>query len=347
MLTTPLHVRNDTGVGAIRAAATTDSCDGFTLHAPLKPAQIEAIDAVLARRSDFRTCINEPGALPLLERLAHIRYLQLYFTRGDDAVDLRPALRLPGVRALRLHAHWMHDCGFLAELSPELEALLLEETDRPKTGIGLLDRFKRLRRLGLHGPCKGYECIQSLTELEQLDLQSVGDDSYDFIRPLLRLRSLRIALAGPRNLFAVAALPELRYLELWMIKRLGDLAALSDCRALRWLELDSMPAHAALPDLSGLRDLTVVVLNSMNGLVDFRGLSRCPHLEVLLFAPSRRPAAAPSSFEPVLASRSLKHVSAGFGSLRLNDQFEALARAAGKSWGKPDMHRYRAAAIGR
>jgi hypothetical protein len=64
MLTTPLHVRSDTGIDDIRAAATAGSTDGFTLHAPLDPAQLEAVDAVLARRPDLRVGVNEPDALP-------------------------------------------------------------------------------------------------------------------------------------------------------------------------------------------------------------------------------------------------------------------------------------------
>ena len=65
-------------------------------------------------------------------------------------------------------------------------------------------------------------------------------------------------------------------------------------------------------------------------------------LELFLFVSSKKPAAVPADFEPVLRLPSLRHVKAGFGIKRLNEEFDRLASQHGKAWDAPDFDAYRA-----
>jgi hypothetical protein len=343
ILRTPLHVRPDVDPVKIRAAATDPNCDGLTLHGGESPAQIDAIDRLLLERPDFRVCVGDADGLAALDSLLNVRCLQLFFGLGDDPIDLVAALGRFPLRRLRLHVPWLHDLSCLEVLPAGLEWLAIEETERPKRNLAVLARFPSLRVLRLDGPGDPGEALAGLNALEELSLQSVRHVDYGFLEALLRLRRLRIALCRLEDLSPVAALPDLRYLELWMLKGLGNLDALTRCRALVSLHLDSLPAITRLPDLSGLTRLAMVTLNSMNGLVDFSGLARCEALEVVAFTPSKKPAARPRDLADVLSAPALRQARIGFGHAGLNREFDALADASGISltW-DPDWARYEA-----
>lgn len=339
----PLHVRPEVDPVQILAAATDPNCNGVALSGGVSVAQIDAVDRLLQERPDFRVCIRTADGLAALDSLHNVRSLQLFFGLGDDPIDLVAAIERFPLRRLRLHVPWLHDLSCLEVLPASLEWLSIEETERPKRNLGVLARFSSLRALTLYGPGDPGDALAGLNALEDLNLQSVRSSDYGFLESLVRLRRLRIALSKLDDLSPVTVLPNLRYLELWMLKGLGNLDALAQCRALVWLYLDSMPAITRLPDLSGLNRLALVMLNSMNGLIDLSGLARCEALERVLFTPSRKPAARPRDFAGVLSAPGLHQVRIAFAHAGMNREFDALAEASGVStkW-DPDWARYEA-----
>jgi hypothetical protein len=339
------QIRNETPE-QITANDNVDFYRGIKLTSRLSSAQICAIDDLLATQPDFTVAINDADQLPALLTLRNVRYLQLLFSVGDDPVDLLPALRFPNLRGLRLDAHWMNDCRFIDELPLELEYLELNgETDRIKFGLENLPRFTSLKQLSVTGPFKGYEILAELPQLEVLGLSSIADREHSFLRSLKELRSLTIGSGGLQNLSALAGMPKLGHLSLASMRALVNATAISECEALQWLELCALPKLTALPEMKKSNHLLVILLESMNNLVDFTGVSSAPALEVFGLVSTRKSLVTPANLEFVLKNPTLKHIRAGFGTDRLNTEFDTLASKHGKSWNNPDIHKYRARAL--
>jgi hypothetical protein len=346
MLRGLISIRADTPAEHIRAFAYDETCRGIRISPGLRVEQIEAVDDLLASHPNMTVAVNSADAFPALCRLRNARWIQIFFSQSDDPIEntkLLPALRLPRLRGLRLHAYWLHDLALLHDLPPELESLCLDaETDRPKVGLDSLHRFRHLRRLTLFGPCKGLEALAELKDLRELSLQHVGAGTHAFLAPLKAIEHLRLGGGSLADLSIISALPELRLLSLFDMKQLCDASALSDCNTLQWLELDTMPRLKGMPSFAKTRRLLVLLIESLGGLVDFSGVSSAPALELFSFVSGRKTAARPPDLLPVLKVPSLRHVKAGFGSTRLNDEFARLASQYGKAWNAPDLDTYRA-----
>lgn len=344
MLRGLFRIRTDTPAEKINALVGDEAYRGLLLSPGLLAEQIDAIDKLLATRPNLIVAINQAEAIGELTKLHKADWLQIFFSRGDDPIEstkLLPALRLPGLRGLRLHAYWLHDLAFLDELPPQLEFLSLdEETDRPKVGFDSLRRFHHLRQLTLSGPCRGYEALADLKCLQELNLPKVGTDTCAFLSDLRQLEHLYLGRGSLSDLTVVGTLPRLRLLSLLEMRRLSNVSFLSDCLTLQWLDLDTIPGITGLPSLVG--SLIVLKLESLHNLADFGGVSSASGLELFQFVSSKKPIAVPRDFEIVLKLPSLRHVKAGFGVTRLNEEFDQLALQHGKAWNAPDLDAYRA-----
>ncbi len=344
MLQARFQVRADTSVEQIDALAGDELWQSIGLSPGLPARQIEAIDHLLATRPTLTVAISKAEALSQLGKLRNVKWLQLFFSVADDPIEdakLQAALCFPALRGLRLHAHWVHDLALLRNLPQDLESLVLDaETDRPKVGMDALRRFRDLRRLSLAGPCKGLDALGDLRNLRELGLPKVGADTCAFLSNLKELEHLYLGRGSLSDLTVVGTLPRLRLLSLFELRRLSDVSPLSDCHTLQWLDLDTLPGVSGLPSLA--ESLLVLKLESLPSLVDFARVSSASALELFLFVSSKKPAAVPADFEPVLRLPSLRHVKAAFGITRLNEEFDRLASQYGKGWNAPDFDAYRA-----
>lgn len=345
MLKSLFSIRETTDAALIRAASNEPAHRGVKLNPGLRKEQRDAVAALLNARPDFTVAIDQIDALPQVLGLPTVTRLQIFFGSGDDPFPfelLTPALRRPELLELRLHVPWLHDLQALDALPEGLQELSIDaQTDRSKVGLDVLRRFRRLRGLTLHNPGQAHSVMRDLTSLEDLDLVSPADRDHSYLSAMTQLRHLSLTAGGIRDLAYLAGLPNLRTLMLAREPKLADLAPLSDCCALEWLDLDRLPQVTALPDLGRLARLLCLKIEAMNGLIDFSGAARSPSLEVFMMIGARKRAAQPAHLEPVLAIPTLRHVLAGFGSTRLNLEFAALAHRFGKAWNDCDVPLYR------
>lgn len=345
MLKGLFSIREATDAALIRAASNEPAHRGFMLHPGLRKEQLDAVAGLLNTRPDFTVAIGRVEALPQVVELPTVSRLQIFFGSGYDPFPvelLTPVLRRPELLALRLHVPWLRDLRALDALPEGLQELRIDApTDRPKVGLDVLRRFRTLRRLTLHNPGQAHSVMRDLTSLEDLVLVSPADRDHSYLSAMTHLRHLSLTLGGIQDLACLAELPSLRTLSLARERKLADLAPLSGCCALEWLDLYGLPQVTALPDLGRLARLLCLKIEAMNGLIDFSGAAHSPSLEMFMMIGAGKGATQPAHLEPVLAIPSLRHVSAGFGSTHLNLEFAELANRFGKAWNDCDVPLYR------
>jgi hypothetical protein len=159
----------------------------------------------------------------------------------------------------------------LRHLPPDLHSLALGRTSNQPSLLPL-ERFAGLRRLYLEGQTKDIAALARLTSLRSLTLRSVTLSDLSLLLPLVSLRALDLKLGGTRDLGLLPQIGKLEYLELWMVRGLHDLTAVSGVVTLQYLFLQALKQVTALPDLSRLIALETVHLETMKGLSDLSPL---------------------------------------------------------------------------
>ena len=188
--------------------------------------------------------------------------------------------------------------------------------------MGILSRFRELKKLLLEAQTKNFQVVSSLTSLEELTLRSITLPDLSPLVPLRRLMSLAIKLGGTRDLGLLPQIGELRYLELWLVKGLSDISMVGQLPHLRYLFLQALKQVDRLPDLSQNLALRRVDLETMKGLHDLRPLTSAPVLEDLVLVDM--PQLSVAEVEPLVGSRTLKRATIGLGSLKRNAAASAL-----------------------
>lgn len=244
-----------------------------------------------------------------------------------DATGVEHVASLPRLLDLTIGIYSLQDFGFLSDVASDLEGLSLEATKSKKPSLEPLARFRHLKRLHLEGQQKDPEVIAGLTQLEEVTLRSITASDLEFLRPLERLWSVDIKLGGTTNLAALAGKECIKYLELWQVRGLADLQVVSTLTGLQSLFLQSLPQVKALPDLTPLRKLRRLHLETMKGLNDVRGVAAAPALEEFFHLDAK--GMTPEDYREVLKLKTLRRLCVGTGSASKNEAIEKMAAAAG------------------
>src|SRR3990167_951247 len=99
---------------------------------------------------------------------------------------------------------------------------------------------KNFHELYIEGHDKDIEVISKLVTLERLTLRSITLKDLSIFLPLKKLWWLAIKLGGTKNLSMFSKIEGLKYLELWMIKGLEDISAISKLKNLQFLFLQNL-----------------------------------------------------------------------------------------------------------
>lgn len=201
-----------------------------------------------------------------------------HYTTGIE--DLGFLRYFPTLRAFYADVFETKSWAGLEFLPNNLESLGLGAT-RKNLSLDPIARFDNLRDLSLDGHKKGLKVISGLVNIEYLSLRSITLPDLSLLTSLRKLRSLAIRLGGTTNL-SFPALPELRYLELWMIRGLTDISAVTTLENLRYLFLQDLKNIKIIPSLRGMLNLRRIHIESMKGLNNLAPISEAPGLQELL-----------------------------------------------------------------
>jgi internalin A len=249
--------------------------------------------------------------------------LRAYGGYDGSIRDLEFLRFLPDLRRFAADALWdrLESIDGLRHLPEDLEELGLGATRRPLDVSGLR-RFPGLRELFLEGPVRGIEAVAGLTELDDLTFRSITLPDLSLLLPLRRLASFDLKLGGTKDLRLLPRIGEIRYLELWLIKGLTDVAPVGEMSGLRSLFLQALRGVTSLPDLSRCAALRRVHLETMKGLGSLAPLATAPALRDLVLIDL--PQLAAEDLAPLVGLPGLRGVSIGLGSIRKNEAARRL-----------------------
>jgi hypothetical protein len=249
--------------------------------------------------------------------------LRAYGSYDHSITDLEFLRFFPTLRRFAADALWdsLSSLDGLRHLPPDLEELGIGAT-RATLDLAVLARFPGLTWLFLEGQTKHLEVISGLAALRDLTLRSITMPDLSLLLSLTGLRSLDLKLGGTRDLRLLPRVGELRYLELWMIRGLTDVASVGRIPSLRALFLQALRQVEALPDFREATELQRVRLETMKGLRDLRPLATAPALEGVELIDMRH--LQPEDLAPLAGLPHLKAVTPGLGSRRKNDAAAAL-----------------------
>jgi len=209
----------------------------------------------------------------------------------------------------------------LRHLPDDLEELAIGDT-KPRHDLAILARFSRLNSLWIEGHTRHIEVIGELTGLEKLSLRSITLPDLSPMLPLRALKALEIKLCGTRDLALLPRIGEVRYLELWLIRGLEDVAPIGGMASLRSVFLQALKRVERLPDFSGAPNLRRVHLMQMKGLRDLRPLATAAALEELLLV--EMPQLQVDDLRPLTGLPKLRAVTIGLASAGKNDAAKAM-----------------------
>ena len=256
--------------------------------------------------------------------------LRAYGSYDGSIRDLEFLRFFPSLRRFAADAMWssLGSLDGLRHLPTSVEELVIGWT-KARLDLSILARFDELRTLFLEGQMKGIEVISGLRAIEDLTLRSITLPDLSLLVPLDRLLSLDLKLGGTKDLRLLPRLERLRYLELWLIKGLSDIAPVGELRELRSLFLQALKQVESLPDLGRAASLHRIHLETMKGLRDLRPLATAPALEEVVLIDMRH--LGVDDLRPLLGLPRLKAVTPGLGSFRKNEAAAAMLGLPGVS----------------
>ncbi|HMO79817.1 MAG TPA: hypothetical protein PKD24_03420 [Pyrinomonadaceae bacterium] len=233
------------------------------------------------------------------------------------------------IEELWVDVYDLSNFDFLDRLPLTLRTLGLGQTSSKRPSIEAISRFDQLTYLYLERQQKGIDSIQSLKDLERIVLKSISTEDLNYLIGLEKLWSVDIKLGGIKDFTALSSLPNLKYLELWMVRALNDLSFISSIASLQNLFLQSLKQVSALPDLASLKRLRRIYLEDLKGLTDLTALESAPALKEFVYVSAQNQTL--ESLVPVLLNPKTKFISCGFGSEKRNVEFAELMKTYGKS----------------
>jgi hypothetical protein len=249
--------------------------------------------------------------------------LRAYGSYDGSITDLEFLRFFPTLRrfdADALHSR-LRSLDGLRHLPDDLEELAIGDTT-PRQDLAVLGRFRQLKSLWVEGHTRHIEVIGELKTLDRLSIRSITLPDLSLMLPLRSLRALEIKLGGTTDLRLLPKIGQVRYLELWLIRGLDDIAPIGRMGSLRSVFLQALKRVERLPDFSGAPDLRRVHLMQMKGLRDLRPLATAPALEELLLVEMAQ--LQVDDLRPLLDVPRLRAVTLGLGSVRKNDAAKAM-----------------------
>ncbi len=236
---------------------------------------------------------------------------------------------MPNLDSLHLGIFELKDFDVLESVPATLTELALGATRSKKPQLQSLSRFQRLRTLYIEGHDKGLECISELSLLEDLTLRSIAIQDLHYLAPLENLWSLDVKLGSVQSFTGIEGKASIKYLELWQIRELANIDAISTLTGLQYFFIQSLPHIEAVPSLIKLPALRRIVIDNLKGLQDFTALESAPALDE--FALLEGDKQSPEELMPALRNPKLRHVCGFFGSGKKNKEFLGLCEQYGKA----------------
>ncbi|MEN7550806.1 hypothetical protein AAG747_22990 [Rapidithrix thailandica] len=256
-----------------------------------------------------------------------------------DAKGIESVIRLRNLETLGVGIFNLDNFDFLNDINPNIKALYLHQTRSKKPKIECINRFTDLEYLYLEGQQKGCESINQLKKLKKVILRSISTPNLDYLQGLKELWSVDIKLGGIKNFDALKTLPNLKYLELWQVRGLGDLSFISDLMSLQNLCIRSLKQVQKLPVLENSSALRRIYLENLKGLKDLSSVKSAPALEEFIYVLAQNQ--VPEKLIPILGNSKLKSIFCRFGSIKKNDAFDAVALKYGKQIYKYNEFKYK------
>lgn len=195
-----------------------------------------------------------------------------------------------------------------------------------------------LRRLYLQKQTRDIEVLSGLTSLRSLTLREITLPDLSLLLPLPELRALDLKLGGTNDLSLLPRIGQLQYLELWMVRRLDDVAPLAKVPSLRYVHLEAFKQVTALPsDLSRLSRLDTFWIETMKGLTDLTPLLTAPALQRVALVNMTH--LEPAQVGVLADHPALRNLIAGLGSDRKNRAVRELLPLTGAGDWDPEPRR--------
>ncbi|MFP9114038.1 hypothetical protein ACLI1A_08840 [Flavobacterium sp. RHBU_3] len=227
---------------------------------PLNYNEINLLEELIfSKRNDIQLRIYGHNTdLSYIQKIPSLRKISvdcMIDSKGIETVTKLEKLEGLGVGIFNLESF-----DFLNDINPNLKELYLFQTTSKKPNIGYINRFRDLEFLYLEGQQKGIDSVSRLSKLQKIVLRSISTQSIDFLTNLQELWSVDIKLGGIKNFDALSSLPQLKYLELWQIRDLGDLSFVSNLITLQNLFIQSLKQVQKLPDFTQNKSLRRIYL---------------------------------------------------------------------------------------
>ena len=261
--------------GMIEEIAQNNRITRIQIDKNLPENAYREIDRILERRPDlyFRifgigTYGNETFDLSVLSQMPHLSkvWIDGYLAKNKEAVNPEYLCELPNLKRVHLTLFDHRDYGFIKELSPDLEELILYADTMGKAvqfDCEWLLKYKKLHTLFLGQKAKKHiESISRIASLKSLSLRGIKVENFDFLKELC-LESFALLWCGNSNLMALGDLISLRNLELWRIMKLDNVDFIKSLVNLETLKLQDLKHITALPDLSNLTKLADIQINNV------------------------------------------------------------------------------------
>lgn len=261
--------------------------------------------------------------------------LRVYGSSDGSISDLDFLRYFSSVRSFQADAlyHSLANIDGLECLPADARFIGLGKTKR-RLSLAPLARFSELQHVYLEAQTKDIEVVGELRALRSVTLRSITLPDLSLLLPLSGLRALDLKLGGTKNLDLLPRFTELEYLELWMVKGLRDLSPVAELPHLEFLFLQSLRQVERLPDMSGMKGLRRLWIETMRGLSDLSPLRRAPYLRQLAAIDMVHLQA--EDFLPLVGHPTLASFAAGLGSKRKHDAVANLIPLPPEGdWSKP------------
>lgn len=298
---------------------------------PLSSQEIDWLESVVfSQRPDISLRIygfhQDACDFSFLSQLPSLRILHADYLSEVSNIDALSELK--HLSELGIGITQLKNLDFLALLPSTLKKLYLSQTQSKSLHLGVLSRFSDLKYLYLESFHKGIETLAALQQLEEIVLRSVSLNDLAFLSGLKHLWSLDLKLGGLKHPSSIALIKQLRYLELWQVRGINDLAFISELTDLQNLFIQSLPQVKQLPDFSKNKALRRMYLENLKGLQDVSSLRTATQLETFIYVMAMNQ--DPDNFIPVFEQPSVVSVMGRFGSDKKNNRFEDLAKQYNK-----------------
>lgn len=261
-----------------------------------------------------------PCDLSFASKMTNVRH----FTADNllEADHIEAVAEMENLESLGVGIYHLESFAFLNQITPDISRLFLGWTKSKKPDLSPLRRFQSLKVLYLEGHQKNIEVLETLIHLEDVTLRSISTPDVQYLTSLTKMWSLDIKLGGIRNLDAISAMENIKYLELWQVRGLQDLSVVSNLPGLQYLFLQSLPNIRTFPLLHDLSKLRRIFLDNLKGLENLDSLEHAPALEDYIQWGAEN--VEIEGYLPLLRNPNLKRLKVVFDRQKKNKSFSAL-----------------------